>query len=462
MIKLRRPLRVGLLVLLLAALAGFQLAGAQAAPLRGRVVVAHGATAAPRVAVRGERLVWSAARGVRAYIVSVHFPHRHFHRLVRRNAIRLPRARSALVRFRVRTARPDSAWSQVVTVDYGPAGEVMHGGHGGHGPGGGSSPSRNTSNESTETGGTGKGGGSGQKLKVGLIGGVVGWGAEASETIRDQTHVRFTRVAIGSEGWNQPKELVDEGITPLIVYNPGLYGMTPAAVAEGVASYIPHMKELGLTEIELGNEVYYHSSTPGEYAAQYAAAHEALAGTGIKLIADVWTDTYDSATEKWSQWESGGGWGVMFVQALGYVPDAWSFHAYGPMSAHGFGSGEYESGWGTVPRMIEYMKQDHIYAPFNITEVGQPVWEGADGNTPVTEAEQASDIRQYVEQSSEWGVNSIYIYEGIDTPEGGYGLYKWPLAARPSAAVFAEMVADYSEEPGSGASSQSLTETEGV
>jgi hypothetical protein len=203
------------------------------------------------------------------------------------------------------------------------------------------------------------------------------------------------------------------------------------------------MHELGMTELELGNEVYYHGSTAWEYAAQYRAAHEALAGSGITLIANAWTDTQKPNGE-WSQWESHGGWCVLFVEALGYVPDAWSFHAYGPMSADGFGSGAYRTGWATVPRMIAYMKADHIYAPLNITEVGQPTYQGDDGNTAVTEAEQAADIKQYLTQAAEWGLASIYLYEAIDTGEGGYGLYKWPLQAKPSAAVFAETLKELS------------------
>ncbi len=163
--------------------------------------------------------------------------------------------------------------------------------------------------------------------------------------------------------------------------------MSPAQVAEGVESYVPHLQELGLTELELGNEVYYHGSDPESYAADYRAAHEALAGSDITLIADAWTDSLPHG--EWSQWESGGGWCVLFVKALGYVPDAWSFHPYGPMNADGFGSGAHRPGWATVPRMISYMKADHVYAPLNITEVGQPTYQGTDGNTAVTEAEQA-------------------------------------------------------------------------
>jgi hypothetical protein len=288
-----------------------------------------------------------------------------------------------------------------------------------------------------------------QSLKVGLNGGLTGWGPAAGETIRDSTGVLYARLNPLEEGsWSAARELVGEGITPLVIYDPELTGMSPAAVAEGVRSFVPLMRELGLTEVELGNEVYLHGSTPPEYAAQYAAAHEALAGDGITLIADASTDTLLPDGE-WSQWERGGGWCVLLVQELGYVPDAWSFHPYGPMSADGFGSGEHRPGWATVPRMLAYMRADRIYAPLNITEVGQPTYEGTDGNAAVSEAEQAADVTQYLAQAAEWGLASIYLYEGIDTPEGGYGLYAWPLRAKPSAAAFAQTLAGLRSTPSS-------------
>lgn len=278
-------------------------------------------------------------------------------------------------------------------------------------------------------------------LKVGLNGGLTGWGPAAGETIRDATGVQYARLNPLEEGsWGPARELVSEGITPLVIYDPDLQGMSPAAVAAGIDGFLPMMRELGLTEVELGNEVYYHGSTAAEYAAQYRAAHEALAGDGIALIADAWTDT-PLSSGGWSQWESGGGWCMLFVQALGYVPDAWSFHPYGPMNADGFGSGGNQPGWATVPRMIAYMRADGIYAPLNITEVGQPTYAGSDGEAAVSEAEQAADVRQYLTQAGEWDLASIYLYEGIDTGEGGYGLYTWPLRAKPSAAAFAETLA---------------------
>jgi hypothetical protein len=327
------------------------------------------------------------------------------------------------------------------------SGSGSESGSGGEGSGSGGEGS-GSGGEGSGSGGEGSGSGGEEthagELKIGLIG-FMGWGAGPSETIREQTGVKYTRLEPGVEGWGMAEQAVSDGITPYVLYNPGLHGMSSAAVAEGVKSFVPHMHTLGLTEMELGNEVYYNGSTPAEYAAQYRAAHEALAGTGITLIANAWIDTQKPNGE-WSDWEDHGGWCVLFVEALGYVPDAWSFHPYGPMSANHFGSGANRQGWGTVPRMISYMKEDHIYAPLNITEVGQATYGGEAVSPPVTEAEQAADVRQYLTQAAEWGLASFYLYEAVNTAEGGYGLYSWPLKAKPSAAAFAETLADLEAE----------------
>jgi hypothetical protein len=454
-----------------------------------------------RLSVAGGELVWSPISGVTSYLERQRLGHKHLHRVLTATTLGLQPLRGATASYSVRTDVKGSTWSSI-TIVYGSSGAIAKVYGGGSGQGGSGSESGSGEGGSGEGGsgsggsGSGGGGGSGSEsgsgtggsgsgpgdsgaesesgsgtggsgsesesgsagggkeghgsggLKVGLIGGIYGWGQAASETIRKATGVRFTKLTVGPEGWGTVEEMVQDGITPLILYNPGMAGMSPASVAAGVKSYVSHMHELGLTEMELGNEVYYNGSTAWEYAAQYKAAHEALAGSGITLIADAWTDT-PKPNGEWSQWESGGGWCVLFVQALGYVPDAWSFHPYGPMTADGFGSaGVWRTGWDTVPRMISYMKADHIYAPLDITEVGQVTWQGTDGNTPVTEAEQAQDVKQYIRQAAEWGLTGIYLYEAIDTGEGGYGLYKWPLQAKPSAAVFAETLQELGAKPG--------------
>jgi hypothetical protein len=446
--------------------------------------------AAPRIKVVGHRLIWSRAEGVSTYVLARQpLGHASAYRVIAKNSITPKPVPGATVRYRVKTNVSGSAWTHAVTITYtarggidkafgvsfnpsesGSAGSGAPADSAGAGTGGISgSDSKSSSGAGSKSGsssGSGSGSGSGSStgagglggpveevaskpttsLKAGLIGGIVGWGAGPSETIRKATGVRYTKLNPSVEGWTPTKEMVGDGITPLLLYDPStpLAGESPSAVAEGVMSYVPHMRELGLKEVELGNEVYYHGSTAWEYAAQYKAVHEALAGSGITLIANAWTDAPNRDGNGWSQWEYGGGWCVEFVEALGYVPDAWSFHPYGPMSADGFGAGVYRTGWATVPRMIGYMKADHVYAPLDITEVGQPTYQGTDGNTAVTEQEQAADVKQYITQAAEWGVASIYLYEAIDTGEGGYGLYAWPLKAKPSATVLAETLAKLS------------------
>jgi hypothetical protein len=416
---------------------------------------------APHLKLVGHRLIWSRVDGVRTYLFARLGPgRRSTYRVVAKTSVVPKPVPGAAVRYTVKTNINGSAWASPVTIVFNRLGAISKiSGLRGSGPGKSGSGSGSSSSGSGSSGSGSSGSGIGRSgpvelggsleelasrprtaLKVGLIGGVTGWGPAASETVRDQTGVKYTRTSPAVEGWGSTRELVSEGITPLVLYNPELAGMSPATVAEALKSYLPVMRELGLSEIELGNEVYYHGSTPVSYAAQYRAAHEALVGSSVTLIADGGMDAIKPNGE-WSQWESGGGWNVMVVEALGYVPDAWSVHPYGPMNADGFGDAEHRPGWMTVPRMIAYMKADHIYAPLSVTEVGQPTYEGTDGNTPVTEAEQAADVRQYLTQAAEWGLASIYLYEGIDTGEGGYGLYKWPLQAKPSAAVFAETLA---------------------
>jgi hypothetical protein len=437
--------------------------------------------AAPRIKVVGHKLIWSRVEGVRTYVLARHrLGHASVYRVIAKNSITPRPVPGATVRYRVKTNVSGSAWAHAVTITYTAHGGIVKSSAAGSDPSGsgsagsGSAPgagsgsgSESSSGSGSGSSGSGSGSGSGAgsgglggpveevvskpeevvskpttSLKVGLIG-FAGWGTAPSETIRKATGVKYTRLEPGVEGWARGKELVSEGITPLVLYNPGLAGLSPATVAEGVKSFIPHMRELGISEMELGNEVYYNGSAPAEYAAQYRAAHEVLVGSGITLIADAWLDAQKPNGE-WSDWEDHGGWCVLFVQALGYVPDAWSFHPYGPMNADHFGSGANRQGWGTVPRMISYMKEDHIYAPLNITEVGQATYGGGETSPTVTEAEQAADVKQYLTQAAEWGVASIYLYEAVDTGEGGYGLYSWPLKAKPSAAAFTETLAKLS------------------
>ncbi len=186
------------------------------------------------------------------------------------------------------------------------------------------------------------------------------------------------------------------------------------------------MRELGLTELELGNEVYYHGSTADEYAAQYRAAHEALAGSGISLIADA----VGRLLHRHRMVPGGkrAEAGLCVLQSSRRRSRRWSGHFYGSMNADGPLGGGKPFGWATVPRMIADLKKAGDYAPLNITEVGQPTYQGTDGNTAVTEAEQAADVKQYLTQAAEWGTR-------LDLPLRGHRHRRrrlWPLQMAPA------------------------------
>jgi len=271
------------------------------------------------------------------------------------------------------------------------------------------------------------------------IDGLSGRGAAAAKAAMAATHATRDRIDVGHSLSGRVKEAVSEGVTPLILYSPQFAGLSTSTIKSDIGNLAAEMKPLGLTEIEVGNEVYYGNGyNPTEYAAQYKAAHEALAGTGIKALADLYGDIGSSRVE------GGGGWAVLMVNAMGFTPDGWTLHPYGGMTERNLGETE---GWLIVPAMIEWLKKDGIYAPLHVTEVGQPVWTGTDGRASVTQAEQAVDAHQYVRDCAKWGCAELDWFGLADSTEpgggseGGYGLYTYHLEARPSAAAFGSAVA---------------------
>lgn len=281
-------------------------------------------------------------------------------------------------------------------------------------------------------------------LRVGLDG-LAGWGPTQQHAEEAVAHVKRDRIDIGGTGglpWL--REVVKNGAAPLVLYNPGLKGRTVAQVKSDITQIAGVMKELHLDTIDFGNETYYAASKPPELASQYRGAHEVLAGTGIKLLANLYGD-YQRADGTWSQVEAGGGWQVDFAKALGYTPDGWTEHPYGPMTGSAFqgSSGHGPAGWATVPRVIANLKEHDIYAPIHVTEVGQPTWRGSDGNTPVSQAEQAADVKQYVSDAVRLGLAELDIFGAVDpssSGEGGYGLWTHELAAKPAAGALGEAV----------------------
>ena len=162
--------------------------------------------------------------------------------------------------------------------------------------------------------------------------------------------VKWDRIDVG-DGSNiaEVQYALTQGVKSLVLYNPGLAGMAPSTAAAQVKALAQKLLPLGLSEIEFGNEVFSNGSTPQSYAAQYAAAHAAVAGMGVTLIADADGD-YQRTDGTWSQDARGGGWIHDLIHALaahGAALDAFSIHPYGPMGS--LTDGE-DMGWHEVPR----------------------------------------------------------------------------------------------------------------
>ena len=289
-------------------------------------------------------------------------------------------------------------------------------------------------------------------LSIALCG-LIGWGPKQESVEELATHVRRDRIDCGgglsAEQQSQLSAAVARGVIPLCIYNPGLKGMTPAAVAAGVKALIGQLVACGLPEseiaIECGNEQYFTAIKPAEYAGLYKAAREVTQPLGVPLLANYWGD-YQRADGTWSQTSSGNGWAVDLCKALGFIPDRWSIHNYGPMTASGQPGSGTAAGWLSVPTAIAFLKQHSIFAPLWITESGEPTFQGTDGNhNVVSEAQQAIDIKTRMKNVVEWAANGdvefFSPFEALDSAEGGYGFWKRTLEAKPAAAAFGEAIA---------------------
>jgi hypothetical protein len=209
---------------------------------------------------------------------------------------------------------------------------------------------------------------------------------------------------------------VNNGGKFMFLYGPsnnnGVQGVAPSTCASQIktdAQYILGLTNettgvnAGMHEIEFGNEVYGNGSLPHEYVAQYVAAKSAIVGTGVKLgipvtgayapgagtypwvASDGWSDPTFSAPNQ-------GGWNhdiIYELSLLGLPPtyvDAWIVHAYGPMTSVVL---PYYSGWPGVNKIYQWNVSLGSTAPIWVTEVGQDL-------TDVTEAQQATDMTQYL------------------------------------------------------------------
>jgi hypothetical protein len=255
--------------------------------------------------------------------------------------------------------------------------------------------------------------------------------------------VNWDRIDVGDgSDISEVRYGLTQGVKSLVLYNPGLAGMAPSTAAAQVKALAQKIVPLGLSEIEFGNEVFSNGSTPQSYAAQYAAAHAAVAGMGVTLIANSDGD-YQRTDGTWSQDAAGGGWIHDFLAALpapgASQVDAFSVHPYGPMGS--LTDGE-DMGWQEVPRYHDLAVQYGANVPWYVTEVGHCI--GGSGCFSQTDSHsQAADITQYLNDVTTkytW-VKFVAWYQLKDDSTGQWGLLNADNSPRPSFTALSQWMA---------------------
>ena len=232
------------------------------------------------------------------------------------------------------------------------------------------------------------------KIRIG-VNDTTGWGVDPIFTVSG-IYVERLGVGDGSD-ISEVTVALSHGMKPLVNYDPGtngrLVGISPATVAAQVKALARKLLPLGLTEIEFGNEVYWGENAV-TYAAQYNAAHAAIAGMGIKLLAVA------TALAPGCGGYSTTKWIPQFINALpggAAEVDAWTIHPYGPMNAGAdtCAASPYGYGWDDVPNWhaiavhagSKYSLVHHRGRPMPRRRWMQP------GCQPAT---QAADMTQYL------------------------------------------------------------------
>ena len=181
-------------------------------------------------------------------------------------------------------------------------------------------------------------------LRVAVLG-LSGW--RLNSRLR-RAGVSWDRVDVGDGSkLRQVMFAVREHIHVMVLYHPDMSHRSPARCAAEIRALARKILPLGVSEIEFGNEAYYNGNTATMYGEKYAAAHAAVAGMGITLIADSYGD-YQRANGSWSQDNRGGGWMhdlIRTVQGQHQSIDAFSVHPYGPLNHIQQGD---DGGWPTI------------------------------------------------------------------------------------------------------------------
>jgi len=267
----------------------------------------------------------------------------------------------------------------------------------------------------------------------------IGYGTSSNEPVAlfKSTGVTWTRTDYSTGALAGAKAA---GIHILPIYDHGSDGNctgTPASTVQTeITAMIPTLKSYGITTLEICNESYL-SETAIAYAAQYDAAHKALAGSGIKALA-VATGLAASCT--------GGGttspnWIPTVIHNLSggaAEVDGWTIHPYGPLS--GLGSSpcgdpnvpSTNYGWANdVPNWHDIAVNNGSNAPWYVTEVGQCLgqWYTGSGNCingRTDEAGQAASMTQYLNDIATKYTWIVYFnwYASCDDPSGQWGIIK--------------------------------------
>ena len=268
------------------------------------------------------------------------------------------------------------------------------------------------------------------RLKI-SVENTTGWNVDA---IFRSAGVRYERLEVGGgSNLDLIAAALSHGMTPLVLYDPGadgsLRGISAAQAAAQVVSLAHRLASLAarypnltrLGAIEFGNEVYIHESDTA-YAAQYDAAHRALAEHGLSswnLLANATAACGDYHAENWIpdliRHMSGGPAEV----------DGWTVHPYGSMSTDASRdcAGPHGFGWPDTRDWHAIAVAHGSSAPWYVTEVGQCISAGGACPTVVSPATQAADMTHYLNDAAKypWLVFFNW-YTSCDDGAGGYGL----------------------------------------
>jgi hypothetical protein len=363
---------------------------------------AHSANATSQRAiltVRGEKLHWTRVRGASRYVLAIVAARGTTYRVVRGVAFTPTRLPRQTVRYRVRANLRRAPWSRIVSITYRHANGSLQ-----------SAPGH---------------------LKV-SVNNTTGWGVDA---IFHNAGVRYERLDVGDgSDLSLVAEALSDGITPLVLYNPGvgdalhgsLEGVSPSEAAGQVVSLAQRLNGLAvrhpslreLSAIEFGNEVYWNE-TSSQYAGQYDAAHRALAAHGLgswKLLA-VATAVCGSV--------HAADWIPDFIHDMSTGPgevDGWTVHPYGPMDTDATSdcAGPHGFGWPDARDWHQIAVRHGSTAPWYITEVGQCI---SGCPNPVNPAAQAADLTHYLNDAAKYSWLVFFNwYASCDDSSGGYGL----------------------------------------